>query len=215
MTAVAGAALLMATVPGHADDDLQQWSVLKVTHPLDERIDLSLMLQGRFADDISEVDVVIVRPDIGYHLSDHVTLFLGYDYYDRPQPGEDSENRVWEQLGIKHRVGDLAIANRLRVEQRIIENVDGVTVRARYRLRLAHPLGDPDWEAIAFNEVFANLNQEPGGPAEGFEQNRLFGGLGYQIRPGLELEAGYMWRREPSASDHILVLGLYLDTGRL
>ena len=211
---VGAAALLTGAASGHADD-VQQWSSLKVTHPLDERFDLSLLVEGRFGDDISEVDTVILRPDIGYHLSDHVTLFLGYDYYEQPQPGDASENRVWQQLGIKYPAGDLAIGNRLRIEQRFIDNVSGVTLRARYRLRLTHPLPDPDWQVIASNEIFANLNQEPGGPARGFDQNRLFGGIATHITPRLRLETGYQWRLKPASSDHILVLGLFFDTGAL
>ena len=214
VVALAGLALVMAAPAGRADD-LQQWSSLKVTHPLDERFELSLLLEGRFGDDISEVDTVIVRPDIGYHLTDHVKLFLGYDFFEQPQPGENSENRVWQQLGITYHAGDLRIANRLRVEERIIENVDGVTVRARYRLRLSHPLADPDWRLIASNEIFANLNHEPGGPDEGFDQNRLFGGVGYRITPRLRLETGYQWRLETDSSDHIIVLGLFFHTGGL
>ena len=205
-------ALLWAGAPGRADD-LQQWTELEVIHPLDESFELGAMLQTRVVDDISRLGTVVVRPFVTYNLSDEIGLTLGYDYFRRRLSNENSENRVWQQLGMAYAAGALSITNRLRFEQRIIDDVRGVTLRGRYRLRLSHRLDDPQWKLIASNEVFANFNQEPGGPRKGFSQNRLFGGVGYQVTPHLDLEAGYQWRVRPSASDHMLIIGLYFDTG--
>ena len=119
------------------------------------------------------------------------------------------------------RISDLTLGHRLRIEERFIEDVSGVVVRMRYRLRTAYPETDSRWYLVISDEVFANLNERGAGPAGGFEQNRLFGGVGFHPTARLRVEAGYQWRhlerRElPSRTDHVIAIALFYDTmGRI
>lgn len=203
--------VLLAGSPSEADD-LQLWTAATASHRFGDRVDASLQLQTRFIDDISTLGTVIVRPNVGYRLSKHGTASLGYDYVGKPQSSDDVEQRVWQQLGLTYDADAFGLANRLRIEQRFIDNVNGVTVRLRNRVRLTRPLADSEWRLIASDEIFANLNQNSGGPPPGFDQNRLFGGVGYRIGADLRLEAGYQWRLNRSSSDHILVMNLLFDS---
>ena len=115
--------------------------------------------------------------------------------------------------------GDLIMGNRVRIEERWGDSLDGVLVRARYRLRCAHPLGTSPAYRIASNEVFVNLNDKRAGPVRGFEQNRLFGGVGLHVGSHVRVELGYHWRTldrrdRGGRDDHVIAFNLFFDTYR-
>ncbi len=114
-------------------------------------------------------------------------------------------------------VNDLVIGNRFRIEERFIQHVSGVVVRGRYRLNLAHPLWNTPFYAVGWDEIFINLNDQHEGPTHGYEQNRLFGGIGVHVGSYLRMDVGYLWRHldrrsGPSSNDHILSITLSATT---
>ena len=93
----------------------------------------------------------------------------------------------------------------------------GMIARTRYRLHAAHPLGSTPWYLVGSDEVFVNLNNQGEGPVSGFEQNRLFTGVGVHLGGHLRAELGYLWRWErkrsgPDRSDHVISVNLFFDT---
>lgn len=187
------------------EEDTQQWTTLTVERRVDDRFTVSLASRVRFDDDISRAKDLLFRPAVEVEILPPVSLGLGYDYIYSYGSNSSTEHRIWEQASVELDPGHLSISNRLRFEQRFIENVDGVVVRARYRLRLEHPLSDPAWKVIASDEVFANLNNQGAGPVSGFEQNRLFGGVGRTFWDRMWIEAGYQlgYSEERSQQDQI------------
>jgi Protein of unknown function (DUF2490) len=175
-----------------ADDDTQEWSTVTIRHSLDERWTLSLESRVRFDDDISRAKDLLIGPAIDLKLNDTVSLGLGYDYVYSFKTDATSENRIWEQIGLHFINGELDVENRLRLDERFLEGTDGAVYRLRYRLRLLHPIGASAWKAVGSDEVFLNLNS-PGNQVSGFEQNRLFAGVGRTFWSDLWLEAGYQW----------------------
>ena len=195
-----------------AEDDTQEWTTVTVRHALDERWTLSLESRIRFDDDISRAKDLLVGPAAELKLSDTLSLGLGYDYVYSFKTDATSENRIWEQAALRFAYGDLEIGNRLRLEQRFLDGTDGAVLRLRYRLRLEHPIGTSPWRAIGSEEVFVDLNS-PGTQVSGFEQNRLFAGLGRTIWGDLWLETGYQWGYQensgaPNQVTHSLILNL-------
>jgi hypothetical protein len=187
-------AVLTALHPASAtEDDTQQWTTIKVKHKLDDRLTLSLASRLRFDEDVSRAKDLFLRPAVEVEVLPPFSLGLGYDYIYSYASNSSTEQRIWEQASVKLDLGDLSIANRLRIEQRFLDDADGVVVRARYRLRLVHPIGASPWRLIGSDEVFANLNSQGAGPVSGFEQNRLFGGVGRTFWDRLWIEAGYQW----------------------
>jgi hypothetical protein len=176
-----------------SEDDTQQWTTVKAQHKLDDRFTLSLASRLRFDEDVSRAKDLFLRPAVEVKVLPPFSLGLGYDYIYSYASNSSTEHRIWEQASVKLDLGDLSIGNRLRIEQRFIDDADGVVVRARYRLRLEHPLGASVWKVIGSDEVFANLNSQGAGPVSGFEQNRLFGGVGRNLWDRLWIEAGYQW----------------------
>jgi len=51
---------------------------------------------------------------------------------------------------------------------------------------------DYKWFLLAHNELFVNLNNTPGGPQAGIDQNRAFIGLNRRVNPFFNIEAGYL-----------------------
>jgi hypothetical protein len=187
-------AVLIALHPASAtEDDTQQWTTVTAKHKVDDRLTLSLASRLRFDEDVSRAKDLYFRPAVEVEVLPPFSLGLGYDYIYSYASNSSTEHRIWEQASLKLDLGDLSVGNRLRIEQRFLDDADGVVVRARYRLRLEHPLGASAWKVIGSDEVFANLNSQGEGPVSGFEQNRLFGGVGRRFWDRLWIETGYQW----------------------
>ena len=203
---------LFPNAPAVAGSDWQAWPSITVNHPLDDRFQVSAESQLRFDEDISRLDVALIRLDVDARLSGRTFAALGYDHFRKAAAGTGSENRVWQQIQHGFSAGPFSLGNRLRIEERFIENTEGVAVRGRYRLRMDYPLADPAWHLVASNEVFLNLNSVEGGPSRGFDQNRLFGGFDLYFSHRFHVETGLQWRLEDGENDYVLMLGLTFNT---
>jgi hypothetical protein len=203
---------LVPYAPVSAQSDWQAWPSITVHQRLDNRFKVSAEGQLRFVEDISRLDVALIRLDIEAKLSSRTFTALGYDYFGKVAASAQSENRIWQQIRHEYSAEALLLGNRFRIEERFIENVDGMVIRGRYRLRLDYPLAHPAWGLVASNEVFLNLNAVEGGPSRGFNQNRLFGGFDFRFSNRFRLETGLQWRLEDDVDDYILILGLTFDT---
>ncbi len=105
------------------------------------------------------------------------------------------------------------MGNRLRVEERDQKGVSGWVFRARYRLSAQYPLQD-GYYLTGSNALWINLNEQDSGATSGFDQNRLFGGLGVHVGKKWRIEAGYQWRYKDngggeSNSDHVIMLQFF------
>ncbi len=96
----------------------------------------------RVDDNVSSANDFLVRPSVSWKALESLTLGLGYDYIH--SFNSRSENRVWQQAEYALRCRDLTVRNRIRLDQRFVEDVSGVVVRFRYRLRGTHPIGGSD-----------------------------------------------------------------------
>jgi hypothetical protein len=194
--------------------DLLQWTSLHVSHSYDDRFSFSLLSEVRFTDDVSHYEETNLKPAVHFVLAPRVKLTLGYHLTSKNN-GPD-EHRVWEQVAAARSFARLDLGLRGRLEQRFFNNLSGTIVRSRYRLKAVHPLWSSRWYAVGSEEVFVNLNGVGAGPVSGFEQNRLFGGVGVRLGQRVRVETGYMWRHSekrdaPDESDHILQLKFFFD----
>lgn len=75
----------------------------------------------------------------------------------------------------------------------MLETGDDVGWVLRGQARYAHRLGSADrWQALAFIEPFAALNNTDWGTDRGLVQNRVFLGASYRLTSALSLEFGYL-----------------------
>ena len=172
--------------------DFRLWAPIYLTVPLSTSFIGYMEVNTRFGDDVSELDQLILRPAIGYKLTDHISLWQGYAWIGNYQPRLTEEHRVFQQLLYKETFPFVKITSRSRLEERIIERTDGTAVRARTVLRGDFPLPKiPDWAFVLYDEIFVNLNTVGSGPEAGFDQNRLFLGMNHQFMKQFNMDVGY------------------------
>lgn len=191
--------LLAASHMMYAANDVQAWfnitaigtvgaKLPKVRYWLEE--------QERVGDDVSRTFQNIIRPGIGYALTEHSSLWLGYAYIYTDQLGSRhilKENRIWQQMLWRDTYNSMALTHRLRLEQRFFQPNTNTAWRLRDLLKVGLPFyPNSSLSLVTSNEVFFHLNDFNGLKNQGFDQNRYFIGLGYGINKNYAVEIGYM-----------------------
>ncbi len=196
-------------------DDAQVWAPAFVNLPSQGRLVGLLELQPRVRGDFRRISTAIVRPWIGWRLAPGAFLHAGYGWIRSDTANVTTEHRAWQQLQrTVSPTPNWRLTARARLEQRWLQNVPETAWRARVQLRAERVLGSGPRYAVAYNEGFAHLNSPARGPRAGFDQNRIFLGMG---RDGsrAKVEAGYqhVWLRRYGTRDahiHCIVLNTFL-----
>lgn len=164
----------------------------------------------RFLDDTDGFHQSIVRPGVGWKLSDELVAWGGYGWiHTEPVAGDDfEEHRLWQQLTWSRSFEDWTLALRPRLEQRFLETGDDVGLRFRQNVRLQHDLPDlPRLTFVAWDEIFFHLNDTDWGAEAGFDQNRVFVGFGWKFHPDdrVRTEIGYLNQTidSPTGADRV------------
>ena len=230
----AAAACLLATSllrPGLAEADVESdggfWWMglgqgsLEEIGPKLARLRWWLDLQLRFMDESDGFHQGIVRPGVGYAVTDHTTLWAGYAWIrTSPAQGPDSdEHRVWQQLSWSRQLAPVSIQLRSRLEQRFVSTGDDVGWRFRQFVKLGRPFrSEPRLSLVGYDEIFFNLNDTDWGASGGFDRNRLFIGLAWRFDAGGRVvgELGYLNQfvrnqGRPDGVNHLLAVNLLLN----
>ncbi|MDX2088750.1 MAG: DUF2490 domain-containing protein [Kofleriaceae bacterium] len=196
MRAAVVAALLM-TVAGSATAENQVWVSYVGQARIGEQSGPSLWLdlhERRRSDST----LFIVRPGIGYAFSPNLFMHVGFAWVpldaDDPAAATVNELRLWQQV-IGNRTFNDAFKGQLRAR---FEERWGPGEEFGYRLRLLargqlQPSQVFPLQLVVVNEVFVGFNDTDWAAKQGFDQNRLFVGLGVDTKiKGVRVEAGYM-----------------------
>jgi len=207
--------LLAASALAQSDErtsetNARAWYMYFGDHPLGDgpwglHFDGQLRMEGAF----DRRKQLLLRPGVNYDVSDNVQLSGGYAFIDTKGP-EDSppgfdvpENRFWEQLILKQRLGSTRLVHRYRLEQRFVgdisENDDGegelraytYLNRFRYFLKGVVPLGaDLRYFAAFYNELMIGFGDNVRNNI--FDQNRSYAAFGIRFGTDASLEIGYL-----------------------
>jgi len=206
--------------PLAVEEDVQAWFATFATKALDDRWIAYMEVQGRFGDDIGRLSQTLLRPAVGYRLSSNMSIWAGYGYIETERVNADDiqEHRIWQQaLWNAGEVFGAAVTSRTRLEQRLIESADDTGWRLRQFVKFSRPFeNNVDLNAVTYVEGFFALNDTDWGAEAGFDQLRLFAGIGREIARGVRFEGGYLnqYIRSPRGSDranHILSINFFLD----
>lgn len=195
----------------------QAWVAFNYQGPLAGRLGVVGDVQYRVWDDFTPQQVLVRQALVWWFTP---RLFAGVGYAWTPfwrGPGLEGfvdEHRIYQvlQYQYNHAPSGFVLQLRTRVEQRLRHPDAGVEVglRARQMVRALLPVtADRKLSVIAWDEVFVHLANSGGEPSgvdatgaatrtaqwayTGFDQNRAFLGMGYQLIPGvLRLELGYL-----------------------
>jgi hypothetical protein len=152
-------------------------------------------VQPRIGNGVSRTQQVLVRPAVGYRLTDTITAYAGYAHVFLPiENGPDNnEERVFGQLNwALPKVAGGAGLLRTRIEHRRLSNGDDTGWRLRQLVRYTHPLGDPKHvRALVQVEGFLALNDTDWGARGGFDQLRTLVGFEVPLFGRSTMDVGY------------------------
>jgi hypothetical protein len=207
-------------------EDFQTWGNITATgnlgiiQPELKNFNYWLEGQGRFGLNTSDLSQAMLRAGLGYQLNKQTSIWLGYAWVPTDAPFTKTafdEHRIWQQLLWSDKFSFGALTSRSRMEQRFIPTGSQVGWRFRQMLKLSVPWSfAPAFSFVASDEYFVNLNKTNYGADDGFDQNRVFAGIGYNFNQPIKTEIGYMNQyirraNNPDRMDHILSVNLYLN----
>ncbi len=193
-------AMSMSVVADNLFQDAGSWlqvvgeGSLKVVNPKLEKSRVWLEGQARFDDDLKHWYQGAVRAALGYSLSDRATIWAGYTWVPTQSIGKSfiSEQDVWPAFRYVLPTTFGIVSFRTMIESNFIKGKD-VRFRPRQMLRIMHPLAfEPRLSLISWDEFFIRVNSTKYGGQSGFDQNRVFAGLGWSFNKNFRAETGYM-----------------------
>ncbi|MDZ7628540.1 MAG: DUF2490 domain-containing protein [Parvularculaceae bacterium] len=190
---------LSMTAPSHAQDesDFQAWSAVFLTARPAETSRLLLWFDGhaRFRDDAGDLGVSILRPGVGWRVSDGLDLWTGYARVVSRSDGaaDVEEHRLWQQATYPV-TGILGgrLTGRTRLEQRFRDSGEDTGWRVRQFVRWERRIEGSPFSVLAADELFINVNDADWGQQSGFDQNRLFIGGALRLSKWSRFEGGYL-----------------------
>ena len=129
---------------------------------------------------------------LNYHINKNVIVGIGYARGDIDTSFEINEtpniidNRILEQILLKHKSNNIAWFHRFRLEQRFLEypTENLLKHRLRYRFKGKMPINNRLFISV-YDEIHFNLNEFD------FHQNRAYAGLGTNLNKNINIELGY------------------------
>jgi hypothetical protein len=181
------------------DHNLHGWYMYFGDHPIaGSKWGAHLEGQYRRHDVITQWQQLLIRPGVNYQLTPKVMLTAGYAYirsnvyseYAAPAPVA-LEHRLWQQAWIRYRTGKVGWSTRLRFENRFVGT--GTDYRYENRFRALQQIRVP----IAPRKYFTAYDEfwvyvKPYVSNSWFDQNRAYAAIGFELRPTMRLETGYM-----------------------
>jgi hypothetical protein len=218
MNRAAALMVLAMLFPGVARAQMEHdgglWILANLAGQVAPRWSLNLEFDVRSFERFTRTSELIIQPGVVFKIDDHWTWTLQYMYDVRPPT--NNEHRLMTDGSYHTDIKSAVLGTRLRLTVRFVDNV-GTILRLRHRLSALWAIADTPAYLVVTNEIFFNLNDQGEGPVLGFEEDRLFGGVGYHFGPHLRAEMGYMWRPArsrtgPTVSNHIAAVNFFFTT---
>lgn len=167
---------------------------------------------------IGDLEQLLLRTGLQYNLKNGAASFLaGYGSITSEAEGEATnslhENRLYQEVILRQKVGKVGLMHRFRYEQRWIENQNFRT-RFRYAIFVNVPINSIElgekgsWYVQGYDELFIN-GEKLDGKVEYFDRNRLYLGLGYRAVKNLAFQVGIMQQATDSRSKTYLQLSAF------
>ena len=206
----------------YLEDDFGIWAPVIINAPITKKVKGYFEVNPRIQENGTHINQLLVRPALGYKLNENLSIWQGYGWVTNYLPRFFREQRIWQQILHEKEFPKFTLINRLRLEERFMQNVEGVNLRTRYMLKGIYPIGKRKiWGIVMYDELFINLVSHFGGPQAGIDQNRFFVGLNRKINDNLTVEGGYQMQyinlNGPSIDklNHIALINLYVSLPQL
>lgn len=213
------------------------WFATFHTYKLNKKFDAVFDGQVRSTKQVKQVSIILLRPGINFNFNRHVSAAVGYALNDNRRTIDDAsalvpEHRIWQQARLQHKIRSASVTHRFRLEQRFLPKTyvhnnevkhkgHNYANRFRYFVRTVVPLKktrqfNKGVFASLQNEIFLNVGNKTAVNKRFFDQNRLYGAVGYRLSRRLDAEAGYMNQYIIAANggvsnNHILQIATYVN----
>jgi hypothetical protein len=220
----------------NAQSTFSGWLASFNTFKTGKKTSIHTDIQLRSTDEMKQVQTLLIRPGFNVHLNKYLTVTAGYAFISNKRiagntSGFMPEHRIWEQLLVNHKLKNIFVSHRFRLEQRFIaksivvddeleQDGSAYANRFRYFIRTVLPLKkQPVFKKGLFaalqNEVFLNFGNVATVNGETFDQNRLYMAVGYRLNARFDLETGYLnqyvnGRNKSFTNNHVVQLAGYL-----
>ena len=183
------------------------WLMYFGNHKFSSQMGLHAEVQWRRSNIFSENQQLLLRTGLDFYAKPDFRFTIGYGFVETHPYGEFAvqhafpEHRIWQQLLVQQDLGKVKLAHRYRLEQRMIGNAStGQFENGRYENRMRYMAkatlnitnGKHPIFAALYDELFINFGKDVGYNI--FDQNRLYGAVGYSISPNLKMELGYLYQ---------------------
>ena len=195
------------------EDKLGSWYMYSGSHKISNKISLKSAVQIRTYEPVSNFNILFLSAGASYSINKNLSAGFNYAYqnWDKSFESNDvpntNEHRFIEQISLKSLVGNTSLSNRLRLENRFIDNDSSEETqhRLRYRFQAKFPLSKKLFLNF-YDELFYNL--------EGFkfQQNRLYGALGIKAADNYSFQLGYMKHSFKTKAFDRLQIGIAINT---
>ncbi|MFL6463453.1 MAG: DUF2490 domain-containing protein [Bryobacteraceae bacterium] len=219
---LAAAIAPLASAQTVQDTNAHAWFMYFGDHPVSDKWGIHLEGQARRANTGLTWQQLLLRPGVNYQLNPNLMLTAGYAYVrswpygDYPAKAPFPEHRFFEQALIRHKIKQIPIQHRLRLEQRLIATVPAPQAevegwqtrnRFRYMLRGDIPLpmkinGQKRFGIALYDEFFVQFGANRG--IRYLDQNRAYGALTYKLTKSNRLEFGYLHQYIPQRNGLIV-----------
>ena len=164
-------------------------------------------VQWRRSEVFSENQQLLLRTGLDFYTKPGLRFTVGYAFIETYPYGDFAvqrsfpEHRIWQQLLVPQDLGKVKLSHRYRLEQRMIGNAStGEFENGRYENRMRYMAkatinithGKNPVFAALYEEVFVNFGKDVAYNI--FDQNRLYGAVGYSFSPTLKMELGYLYQ---------------------
>jgi hypothetical protein len=189
------------------------WALYTGTHKITSKWNVLTEYQWRRSDGFQQWQQSLMRLGLEYNLHPKVSVMAGYGwirtfpYGTQPIVAVFDENRIFEQVNFKDKVGRFELQHRYRFEQRFLEqfakNAMGEIIqvdpvfrnRIRYRALMMVPLSRKEMvdQTLFFslsNELFVGFGK--GIAKNPIDQNRFIAALGWRFNSHASISLGYL-----------------------
>ncbi len=174
------------------ENEFGSWYELTSSNRISDKISISASVTNWNYELASNHHLLLGIIGLNYHIKKNITARIGYgnanidtsfEYNDIPNI---KENRILEEISIKHKFNNIAWSHRFRLEQRFLEYPTENILKHRLRYRFKGSLAiNKTLFITVYDEIHFNLNEFD------FNQNRAYAALGAKLNKNINIQLGY------------------------
>ncbi|MCC9070145.1 DUF2490 domain-containing protein [Flavobacterium sp. F-65] len=205
--------LILFSVKSNAQkDNLNTWFQYTMSAKLSQKYSFTALSQYRSYDLVKDSRLFLVSTYLERKLENEIYPAMGYMFLVLEPYNSDMEkkiryeNRPFQQVSFKNKIGRTVLLHRYRIEERFLTNPDDFIVRLRYLISFKIPLNKASEKntlyGILKNEIRMNVVKE-----EQFDSNRITAGLGINLGEKSALEFSFVNQLNSSDTSNYVLLG--------